>query len=233
MGKLEYIAPAYNITFLEFNHEVDYVHILFSAHPNSALSKYINAFKSASSRLVKKEFPEIRKYPWKEFFWSRSFCLLTTGGAPIEVIRKIHRIPGGEEVVITHRFCLKPTKEQEAKMFQTLNLCRKLYNAALEQREIYYRQRGKSLSYAKQADELVSLKRDMPEFRQVNAQALQECLQRLDSAFERFFSGLARYPRYKDRRHYRSLTYPQPKKQDHFKRFKQPREGQGQSGQAA
>ena len=25
---------------------------------------------------------------WKEYFWSRSFCLLTTGGAPIEVIRR-------------------------------------------------------------------------------------------------------------------------------------------------
>lgn len=84
----EYIAPNYNIMFLEFNHDCDHVHILFSAHPNSALSKYINAFKSASSRLVKKEFPEIRKYLWKEYFWSRSFCLLTTGGAPIEVIKK-------------------------------------------------------------------------------------------------------------------------------------------------
>lgn len=84
----EYIAPSYNITFLECNHDRDHVHILFSAHPNSALSKYINAFKSASSRLIKKDFPEIRKYLWKECFWSRGFCLLTTGGAPIEVIKK-------------------------------------------------------------------------------------------------------------------------------------------------
>ena len=83
----EYIAPKYNITFLEFNHDQDHIHVLFSAHPNSAISKYINAFKSASSRLIKKEFPEVRKCLWKEQFWSRSFCLLTTGGAPIEVIK--------------------------------------------------------------------------------------------------------------------------------------------------
>ncbi len=25
---------------------------------------------------------------WKEYFWSRSFCLLTKGGSPIEVIKK-------------------------------------------------------------------------------------------------------------------------------------------------
>jgi putative transposase len=84
----EYIAPNYNITFEEFNHDYDHVHILFSAHPNSAISKYINAFKSASSRLIKKEFAGIKEQLWKGFFWSRSFCLLTVGGAPIEVIKK-------------------------------------------------------------------------------------------------------------------------------------------------
>ena len=83
----EYIAPKYNITFLEFNHDQDHIHVLFSAHPNSAISKYINAFKSASSRLIKKEFSDVRKCLWREQFWSRSFCLLTTGGAPIEVIK--------------------------------------------------------------------------------------------------------------------------------------------------
>lgn len=52
------------------------------------LSKFICAYKSASSRLLKKEFPEIRCKLWKEYFWSRSFCLLTTGGAPIDVIHR-------------------------------------------------------------------------------------------------------------------------------------------------
>ena len=84
----EYIAPKYNITLEEWNHNRDHVHILFKAHPNTEISKFINAYKSASSRLLKKEFPEIREKLWKETFWSQSFCLLTTGGAPVEVIRK-------------------------------------------------------------------------------------------------------------------------------------------------
>ena len=54
----------------------------------SELSKFINAYKSASSRLLKKEYPEIREKLWKEAFWSQSFCLLTAGGAPVEVIRQ-------------------------------------------------------------------------------------------------------------------------------------------------
>ena len=84
----EYIQPSYNITLQEWNHDQDHVHVLFSAHPNSELTKFLNAYKSASSRLIKKEFPEIRQKLWKEYFWSRSFCLISTGGAPIEVIKK-------------------------------------------------------------------------------------------------------------------------------------------------
>lgn len=84
----EYIAPNYNITLQEWNHDKDYVHILFKAHPKTEISKFINAYKSASSRLLKKEFPQIRKRLWKEKFWSQSFCLLTTGEAPIEIIKK-------------------------------------------------------------------------------------------------------------------------------------------------
>ena len=82
------ISSSYNITVMEWNHDIDHVHILFKAEPNSELSKFINAYKSASSRLIKKEFPEIKTQLWKEYFWSRSFCLITTGGASIETIKQ-------------------------------------------------------------------------------------------------------------------------------------------------
>ena len=84
----ESIAPNYNITVEEWNHDGDHIHVLFKGHPNTGLSKFINAYKSASSRLIKKEFPQIRKFLWKEMFWSRSLCLLTTGGANIDTIRR-------------------------------------------------------------------------------------------------------------------------------------------------
>jgi putative transposase len=84
----EYISVKYSVALKEWNHNDDHIHILFKAQPNSELSKFINAYKSASSRLVKKEYPKICKFLWKEYFWSRSFCLLTTGGAPIEVVKR-------------------------------------------------------------------------------------------------------------------------------------------------
>ena len=52
-----YIAENYGITLEEWNHDVDHVHIMFRAQPKTELSRFINAYKSASSRLLKKEYP--------------------------------------------------------------------------------------------------------------------------------------------------------------------------------
>jgi putative transposase len=93
----EYIAKNYNIYLHEWNHDIDHIHCLFRTHPNTQLSKFINAYKSASSRLVKKEYPTIKKHLWKEYFWSQSFCLLTTGGAPVEIVKQYIQSQGNHE----------------------------------------------------------------------------------------------------------------------------------------
>ena len=54
-----YIADNYGITLEEWNHDIDHVHIMFRAQPKTELSKFINAYKSASSRLLKKERPQV------------------------------------------------------------------------------------------------------------------------------------------------------------------------------
>ena len=87
-GLFEAIAPNYKIEVLEWNHKQDHIHVLFKAQPKTELSKFINAYKSASSRVLKKEYPSMKEQLWKEMFWSRSFCLLSSGGVPIEVIEQ-------------------------------------------------------------------------------------------------------------------------------------------------
>lgn len=84
----EKICKGYNIVLVEWEHDIDHVHCLIEGHPNTEMSKFINAYKSASSRLIKKEFPAIRNQLWKEYFWSQSFCLITVGGAPLEVLKR-------------------------------------------------------------------------------------------------------------------------------------------------
>ena len=84
----EYIDGNYNIALEEWNHDIDHVQILFRSEPNSNVSKFINAYKSASSRLIKKEYPSIKSRLYEEAFRSQSFCLISTGGASIETIKK-------------------------------------------------------------------------------------------------------------------------------------------------
>ena len=93
----EYIAPKYHITLEEWNHDIDHVHVLFRGHPNTEISKFINAYKSASSRIIKKEFPHIRKSLWKEMFWSQSYCLITTGSATVDVIKQYIQSQGAKD----------------------------------------------------------------------------------------------------------------------------------------
>ena len=50
----EDIGFKYGIVVKEANWEVDHIHILFEAKPSINLVKFINSYKSASSRLIKK-----------------------------------------------------------------------------------------------------------------------------------------------------------------------------------
>ncbi|MCF6095078.1 helix-turn-helix domain-containing protein [Microaerobacter geothermalis] len=110
----------------------------------------------------------------------------------------------------TYQFRLYPTREQEEKMNRTLLLLQRLYNAAKEQREIAYKQFGKSVFYSHQQSELPELKEEFPEYKDIHSQVLQDCLQRVDDAFQRFFRGVAGYPHFKSKDRYLSFTYTQP-----------------------
>lgn len=73
----------------EFNGEADHIHILLSINPNIQLSKLINNLKTVTSRLVRKEFSEhLRKIYWKPIFWSRTYCVISCGGAPLAVLKQ-------------------------------------------------------------------------------------------------------------------------------------------------
>ena len=95
----EYIAksPRYALKIIEFNHDKDHLHILFKSEPKSDLVAFINSYKSATSRLIKKEFPYVRKQLWGEYFWSRSYFLVTTGGVTIDILKKYVENQGIED----------------------------------------------------------------------------------------------------------------------------------------
>jgi transposase len=88
---------------------------------------------------------------------------------------------------IAYKFRIFPTKAQRTRLEDTLEQCRLLYNAGLEQRRSAYQRQHVSLSKARQQADLPSLKAAYPEFSEVYSQVLQDVLARLDRAFDAFF----------------------------------------------
>lgn len=82
------IGDKYGIEVIESNFEEDHIHILFKSTPNVNMQKFINSYKSASSRTIKKEYPQIYKVLWNGVFWKRGYFINTTGGSNIEIIKQ-------------------------------------------------------------------------------------------------------------------------------------------------
>ena len=114
------------------------------------------------------------------------------------------------------KYKLEPTQAQAAKLVWTLERCRELYNAALEERRTAFQKCAVTVNYHTQAVSLPQVKEACAEYKDVHSQVLQDVLKRLDKAFKGFFSRLKRgvkagYPRFKGKRRYDSFTYPQYK----------------------
>lgn len=105
-------------------------------------------------------------------------------------------------------FKLYPTKQVNDLLHYHRRLHKELYNAAVHNRVNSYKKFGKSVSYFEQQNCLPDFKNVWIEYKQINSQALQATLKRVDFAFQRFFKGLAKYPRFKSIRHYSGWSYP-------------------------
>ncbi len=114
----------------------------------------------------------------------------------------------------TYKYRLYPTKQQKQLLADTLECCRSLYNCALEQRKVAYRQFGVSVRRLDQQAELLEIKEYFPEYKKIHSQVLQEVILRVDRSFQNFFRRLKNnekpgYPRFKGYGWYDSFTYPQ------------------------
>lgn len=107
---------------------------------------------------------------------------------------------------ITYR--LYPSTSQLNKLFYWRRMHAYLYNAAVSNRITQYRKFNHSVDYFEQQASLPGFKQTWAEYKELNAGSLQATLKRVDFAFQRFFQGLAKYPKFKPIRQYSGWTYP-------------------------
>lgn len=108
-------------------------------------------------------------------------------------------------------FRLYPSKAQEKALLEARRLhcyLYNLYNACVSHRETEYKLHRRTVTYLEQQNLLPEFKQVWVEFAQLNSQALQATVKRVDDAYQRFFRGLSRKPRFKSIRRYSGWTYP-------------------------
>jgi transposase len=116
--------------------------------------------------------------------------------------------------VKAYKYKMKLNTKFEAACGAALNICRELYNAALQERRDAYRINGLSINYHAQAIQLPQIKQLRQDVGEVHSQVLQDALRRVDKTFDAFFRRCQNgetpgYPRFKSASRFDSFTYPQ------------------------
>ena len=88
-GIIEKVCALWDVKLETFDADLDHVHLLLDFHPSLEPAKFIGNLKTVSSRLLRKEYPEhFSKFYWKPLLWSRAYCLISAGGAPLETLKQ-------------------------------------------------------------------------------------------------------------------------------------------------
>ncbi len=112
------------------------------------------------------------------------------------------------------KYRLYPTQPQRRDLDKTLMLCRQLYNAALQERRDAYKKAGRTVGFYEQKRYLPEIRAELPEYKHIHSQVLQNVIERVDEAFQGFFRRVkagqkAGYPRFKGQGRYDAFTFPQ------------------------
>lgn len=73
---------------LALDGEHDHMHLLIEYQPKLSVSVLVNALKGTSSRLLRKDRPDIAARYWRGVLWSPSYFVVSAGGAPLEKIKE-------------------------------------------------------------------------------------------------------------------------------------------------
>jgi putative transposase len=83
------IANSYEIEIISMETDLDHIHILFKTKPQTDLLKFINNWKSATAKVLRRKFvTQLKNKLWGDSFWSDSYCLITTGQTTLDQVKK-------------------------------------------------------------------------------------------------------------------------------------------------
>ncbi len=73
---------------LEFGIENNHLHLMVMIPPKIAVSNFVGKLKGKSAYFLRKNhWDDVKSKLWGKHFWSPSYCIITCGGAPLDVIK--------------------------------------------------------------------------------------------------------------------------------------------------
>lgn len=115
---------------------------------------------------------------------------------------------------VSYKFRIYPSKSQTRKLETTLDICRELYNSALQERRDAWKLNRINITNQDQEKQLPEIKKIREDLNLVYSQVLQDVLKRVDRSFQNFFNRVKRkekagFPRFQNKSRYNSFTFKQ------------------------
>ena len=72
----------------ELSIQEDHVHLMIQANPRDSVADVVQVLKGGTSRVLRKEFPELQEFLWGDSFWADGYFAETVGKVDAEVVKK-------------------------------------------------------------------------------------------------------------------------------------------------
>ena len=70
------------------NIQVDHVHLLIQLQPDDSVAEVVRILKGGTSKIIRKEFPELEEFLWGDSFWAKGYFAESIGSVDEAVIKK-------------------------------------------------------------------------------------------------------------------------------------------------
>ena len=69
----------------------DHVHLIIQTEPSDSVAEVVQRLKGGTSRVIRKEYPELEEFLWGDSFWADGYFAETVGNVDEEVVRRYIR----------------------------------------------------------------------------------------------------------------------------------------------
>lgn len=73
------------------NIQVDHVHMVIQINPSNSVAEVVQILKGGTSRVIRKEFPELEEFLWGDSFWADGYFAESIGQIDEEIVKKYIR----------------------------------------------------------------------------------------------------------------------------------------------